>query len=1159
MGHEDESAPPAAAGAAGGVPIVAVGASAGGLRALRPFFAGFPDSPGAAFVLVLHLHPDQPSHLVEILSGYTRMPVVGVDEEMVLEADHVYAVTPGTALVVRDGSLAVVPAGERPRHPIDTLFTTLAEHGGETVAAVVLSGTGGNGIAGIRAVKEAGGAVFVQDPATAEFQDMPYAAMQTGTADRVLAPEAMGQEIVGFLAYQTGRDAARPEAATAEETGTLERVLSAVASRTGQDFRGYKTSTLLRRVRRRMGLHRIGSLTDYEALLGDSAEEADALLRDLLINVTRFFRDPGAWETLAETVVRPLVDDIATGQEVRAWVPGCATGEEAYTLAILLFEAADAAGKDIALKVFATDPAHRALDFARAGLYPHAIAEQVGPGRLSAFFTRENEGYRVGRRLREALVFAPHNVLADPPFSRMNVVSCRNLLIYLARPLQERVVALLHFSLVDGGCLFLGPAETTGTATGMFEPLSKVWRIYRRIGPTRHDLATMPHGGADMPRLAPGRLGIAERSRAALLDAMVPPSVVVDARSEVVYFHGDTDRFLRQPRGEPTRDLLGLVREGLEPAVRSALFEARQASASVELRGRMRGEPPEDVLVRAVPVRGADLPPDCVVVSFLPVPERAAPADAETPAASPEALSDALATARVEMRGLVDQLEISNQELRASNEEMISMNEELQSSNEELETSREELQSVNEELNTVNAQLQAKIEELEEKKSDLDNLMKSSEIAALFLDLNLGIRWFTPAVQTLIPVLANDVGRPIAHLVGTGDGPPIAEDAAEVLRTLQVVEREVRDAEGRFYIRRTLPYRTVDNRIDGVVITFFDITARKLTEEDLQTAKAFAESIVETVKEILIVLDERLVVVSANAAFEAHFGRSPDEAVGRPIGEALPALARAGDLVALLGTILPERGTIEDLEITFDDPAGEARTMRLTARQLDAADQILVALRDVTESRRLERRRQALVDELQHRVRNLFANIRALLMVTARRSDSVESFSRTFDERLAAMERTQDLFKEGVTGALALGDLVRSELAAHGTEDDARVALDGDEIELDRVSGQALGMVIHELATNALKHGALRAPDGRVAISWSTLGVGEDMKLLFRWRESGVGPVAQPERSGFGSELIRELVPYMLNGRAELRFLQDGVACDVEIPLGPRKPAPSRP
>ena len=686
---------------------------------------------------------------------------------------------------------------------------------------------------------------------------------------------------------------ADPAGGEATETGAqplIDQILTLLRTRTGHNFANYRRSTIQRRIQRRIGLLNIASVDAYLAELRDDPAEAAVLVKDLLINVTGFFRDAGAWSTLCELVIAPLIAQRESGAAIRAWVPGCSTGEEAYTLAMLIAEQATLAGKSFDVKIFATDAREDNLTVAREGVYPAATITGLDSTRQRRFFDASAATFRVKKDLRATVIFAPQNLLRDPPFSHLDLVTCRNLLIYLEPEAQKGVIALLHFALEQGGVLMLGNTETVGQH-GVFEPLSKKWRIFKRlavtrleivnfpvlrgrqsaVGPESHKLATFPASG----------ISTADLARRALLERFAPASVLIDAASRVVYFHGSTSAFLEQPTGEPSSDLFTMTRGRLEGTLRSAVRKARDDACDVTFDAMLplaQGESLVTVTVSPVSGQGKGF----ILVSFRP----ATPDDARVSQALPESvpheiiLRDELSAVRQELQNTIEHLENANEELKASNEEATSMNEELQSTNEELETSKEELQSVNEELVTVNSELQTKVEQLTGMQDDMKNLLDNISVGSIFLDRRLLIRRFTRDAAAVYRLVPSDVGRPLADIRCDVLDVDLLTDAQAVLDSLAPVEREVRTAGGTWYLARIKPYRTLDNVIDGVVLTFNDVTDR-VHALAMRQARDLAEAVVDTVYEPLVVLDEHLQVLTANRAFLKLFGGQADDTLGR--------------------------------------------------------------------------------------------------------------------------------------------------------------------------------------------------------------------------------------------------------------------------------------
>ncbi|VTT99032.1 mcp methyltransferase with pas pac sensor : Methylase of chemotaxis methyl-accepting protein OS=Rhizobium leguminosarum bv. trifolii WSM2012 GN=Rleg10DRAFT_2965 PE=4 SV=1: CheB_methylest: CheR_N: CheR: PAS_10 [Gemmataceae bacterium] len=756
-------------------PVVGIGASAGGLEAYTEFLRACPPDAGMAYVLVQHLPPDRESLLAEILARHTRMPVFEVADGQPVEPDRVYVIRPGRTLTLKDGCLCLGPelAARGHGRPVDDFFRSLAEEQQQRAAAVVFSGMGSNGTAGAEVVKAVGGLVVAQEPDSAKFPGMPRSLIDAHLPDYILRPSEVPEALVRYAAQPY---AAAGGPAPRDETA-LSDVLAVLRARTRHDFSGYRKPTVLRRVRRRMGLGQFATMADYVRTLRHTPAEVTALADDLLIHVTGFFRDPEAWAALTEKVIDPLAEGRADGAEVRCWVAACATGEEAYTLAMLLIEAAEARGKRFDVKVFATDMAERALGAARAGLFPNGIESEVSPERLARFFDKDDSHYRVRKDLRELVIFAPQNVLQDSPFSRLDIATCRNLLIYLEPATQRRVLSLMHFGLKEGGALMLGSSESSALADGDFVPIDKRHRIFRRVGPTRPGAVDLPALAAAVrearPRPVPGGPQppvpfAAQLVGRALLEGHTPAAVAVDAAGQLVHVHGDTSRFLTLPAGVPTLDLFALTSGQVRGAVRTALHRAADVQAPVTVRDGVLDTPEgrRRVEVGAAPLGPRGAAP-LYLVTFHDYPEPPPPGPADGDPSVTERLADELQRTRSELQGVLQEMQSSNEELKASHEEATSLNEELQSTNEEMETSKEEMQSLNEELVTVNAQLTVKMGELEVTANDLGSLLTSTDIAVLFLDPKFRIRRYTPAVRDLLDLIPSDAGRPSRTSAGS--------------------------------------------------------------------------------------------------------------------------------------------------------------------------------------------------------------------------------------------------------------------------------------------------------------------------------------------------------------------------------------------------------
>ncbi len=945
-------------------PIVGIGASAGGLDAFKKFFSAMPADSGAAFVLIQHLDPTRESLTADLVGTYTRMRVVQVEDGMRVEANRVYAIPPNTYLSIHDRALRLsAPTAPRSlRMAIDFFLRSLAEDQHEHAIGVILSGTGTDGTLGLKEIKAAGGMTMVQDPQTAQHDGMLRSAIVSGSADYVLPAEQMADALLAYAqhaAVAATNMAVLPEKAPDSLTTAVE----VLRARTKFDFSGYKKGTLRRRIQHRMSLRHFNELPKYVEVLRNDPAEVTALFKDLLINVTSFFREPAAWQILQERVIRRLVAEKETNAPLRVWIPACSTGEEAYSIAMVLIEEIQAAEKSCRLQVFASDIDAEALETARAGIYPEGIAAHVSAERLSRFFIRGEHSYQVNKELRETVVFAQQSLVSDPPFSRLDVVSCRNLFIYLEPAVQDRLIPLLHFALLEGGYLFLGSAEDIGLQADLFEVVSTKWRIYRRIGATRHDRLQFPFAAAPAstavrvrtPRL-PNPARLATLAQHLLLQRYAPACVIINRGGEILYFHGRTDDYLMQPAGVPTQDLIAQARSGLRTKLRGAIQEAIRGNQRVICPGVQvrRGNTFPRVKITVEPLNATTTDTEGLwLVSLEDQPETAAPAAAHPTAAASAADVALVHQLEYELKSTKEDLQQNIEELRAANEELMSVNEEFQSSNEELETSKEELQSLNEELTTANTQLEGKITELEAANNDLDNLLTSTNIATLFLDTQLCIRRFTPAATRLFSLIPSDIGRPFGDIAQKFTDPGLLPDTAAVLQQPITPKTEVQTHDGRWYVRQVLPYRTRDNRTEGVVITFSDVAA-----EALQEARLYAESIVDTVREPLLVLDGDLRVRSANQSFYATFHVAQEDTVGQLVYELGNRQWDIPKLRTLLEDVLPEKHVMNDFEVEPTFESIGPRIMRLNARAIDRGGDrpylILLAIEDITDRQRAQ-------------------------------------------------------------------------------------------------------------------------------------------------------------------------------------------------------------
>ena len=1148
---------------------MAIGGSAGGLGAFFSIFDSLTrlgEKPGMAFIVVLHLSPDEESHLADLLRARTKLPVTVVDSEAVVEVDHVYVLPPGKTFGDRTGALVTQPrAAGSGHHPVDDLFRSTSRLFGERSVAIVCSGTGSNGSAGLGAIREAGGCALAQDPSTAEFDEMPRRAIGTGLVDLVLPADAMVEALIrngrrlakapaseapASEAASGSGEAAQPEPEHQGSDDAFARILTLLEDRASIDFRQYKTGTLHRRIERRATLKHLEDWNLYADLLKEDAHELDALLNDLLITVTGFFRDAGAWEILARHVIEPMVRNRSHEETLRVWTAGCATDEEAYSAGISIFEAAGSSPAKFPVEIFATDKSLDALSRARAGRYPAASTRHLPEALRTRWFTEKDDVITVRPALRELMIFAPQNLIQDPPFSRADLVICRNVLIYLKPETQRKLIRLFHFSLKEGGCLFLGNAEGIGDATDLFEPVDRSSRVYRRVGPTRHDIVEFPLMRSRRPRHSSAAAKvdgtelsqqedsdtkpIAEMAMKAMVFQYAPPSVLIDEDATVLYYHGATYRFFKPPSGEATHNLLALAHDSLVPDLRRVIEVARNSGRTEAARLRIPfGERVIVLLIEATRVSEPGEPVRLLVSFHQEMTPPRTSADAEGVAEAPDYVPDdevgllraaALASTRMQ------------EELTAYNEEMTSMNEELRASNEELETSKEELQSLNEELNTVNSQLHGKVAELEERTADLNNLLGSTDVATLFLDNELGIRWFSPSATALFHLRQGDLGRPISHVVRTFVDDALEEECRQVLRTLIPVEAQVTRQDGHTFNRRISPYRTLDDRIAGVVVSLNDVTA--LTE-----ARYYAEQIVETTPVPMLVLDDDLRIRSANPAFYAAFKLTPDAAERQLIYDLEDGRWGIPELRRLLNEVLPHDHAFRDYEVEHDFGATGEKVLRFSGCRIDHMQLILLSIEDVTERRRSESRQAMLMAELGHRVKNALGVAQALASQTVRTSGSLDQFRERFSERLSAYSRSHDLLFARDWKAGELGELIRDGVGAHAGSPD-RFDIEGPRLHVPPSQALALGLILHELETNAVKYGALSNDSGRVEIRWTVDGGNVDLL----WREYDGSIVTPPEHEGFGSTLIRQLATSEFGGTAKLLHAAEGFACRLQFP-----------
>jgi two-component system CheB/CheR fusion protein len=935
--------------------VAGVGASAGGLEAFTRMLSPIARGSQLAVVLVQHLSRTHHSLLATLLAAKTALQVKEANDGAIIEPGTVYVIRPDTRMTVVDGSLRVVPrpAEKGVDAPVDRLFESLAEQYKEKAIGVVLSGSGHDGAMGARLIKAAGGIVLVQDPAEAQVDGMPRAAVTSDAADLVLPAEEIAAELMRLARHPFFNDreaeARGDELGASKESLEYRPVFQLLRRSTGVDFTHYKSPTIRRRVRRRMALHRIQELSDYVSFLQKNPAEVQSLHDDILIHVTGFFREPESFVALADVFER-IVESHPDGAPIRAWVPGCSSGEEAYSLAIALLEFLDGRN-DIQLQIFGTDVSQKMIDRARSGIYPEGALDGVSPERLRRFFVSFDGGYRVATAVRERCVFARQDITRDPPFSRLDIVLCRNLLIYLGPQLQRRAIGIFHYALNPDGFLMLGRSETIGAHADLFSVFETRWKIYRRqpgtITPRDVDfgaavvpsVATPPAGqtATSSPRARP-EWDVQGEANRLLLDRHAPPSIIVDQESRIVRSRGSTSKFLELPNGDASLDALKMVRAGLLAPLRSALLEARRSDVSVRKEAlRLRTEDGTLLVDLEVTPLGRGENRHYLVQFEAEETEReralrrsARKRSGPRPDPVVQQLEDELGATRQHLESMIQDLEAANEELQSANEEILSSNEELQSTNEELDTAREELQSTNEELSTVNDELQSRNIQLTEANSDLVNLLASVQIPIVMVSADLKIRRFTPAAERVLNLIASDVGRPIGHLKPNIRCPDLETMIRDVVEMVSAREREVSDNDGNTFILRIRPYKSVENRIDGAVLALFDVSAA------FKLARETGEAVMARLSDSALLLDSDFMVQRANRAFYSTFQTSPRETEGRIVFDLDGGSWNLVGLRALLEEVLPAQKTFEGFPAEQTFTRVGTKKLLLDARRIES-------------------------------------------------------------------------------------------------------------------------------------------------------------------------------------------------------------------------------
>ena len=1143
--------------------VVGIGASAGGLEAFTAFLENVRPDSGMTFVLVQHLSPDHDSILATILARSARIPVVEAEHDQRLEPNRVYVIPPDATLTIDNGRLVIVkPAPPRAsRRPIDSLFDSLAHDQRDNAVAIVLSGVGSDGSSGISAIKENGGLTIAQ----AEFDHhamigMPSNAEATGYVDYVLRVEDMPAKLIEyrdhltFVADRKDRDGTRTDAAE-----HLATVLSVLRNKTGHDFTRYKIKTVTRRIQRRMQVLQTDTVPGYIKQLRDNPGEPERLFRDMLIGVTEFFRDPAAFVGLAaaiDTAIAALVEQGAD-RSLRVWAPACSTGEEVYSLAITIREILEARNAHLDVQIFGTDIDDRAIEFARAGRYQRTTG--LSQERLERWFFEDGGEFSPIRSIRGMCVFSVHNLTKDPPFSRLHLISCRNLMIYMDTELQDRILRIFQYALKSDGLLFLGLSEGVSAQAALFTVRDKLAHIFQKRD-VDSAFTAIPIPALDpTPRrlVREQSLGAGDRVDRAVRAALAkhsPAFLVVDRLSNILrYSGGEIARYLEPAAGAASLSLVSNLSKGLRTVVRTALQSVMKTgeavtvhNVSVFIEGQQRSL---SVILEPVPdVSGEDL----YVVAFQdntsPTDEPSAASDGSPRGPDAAATERDLRTAREQLQSTISDLETANEEMKSSAEEYQSVNEELQSTNEELQTSKEEMQSINEELQTVNAEMMAKNDLLSNVNSDLQNLLDSTQIATIFLDENLRIKNFTPGMTEIFSLRDSDRGRPLTDIVSLLAYDDLKRDTSKVLRELTVLERELELHDRRAsFIMRVRPYRSMERVIGGVVITFVDITQRKAAEQAQIDSERRFTAIVTQAAVGVAETDLAGRFLLTNAAFEAMVERSAEELrrlVRREViaPADVEAVTARFDQAALDGKpfeteyrILRADGTtawVHDSVSVLSE--AEGRPKRLISVTLE-----------IENRKRAEDHAMLLLGELDHRVKNILAIVSSIVTQTLRSNPSPEAFATTIGGRIMAIARAHGLLTHGGAGGGGLlRDLITTELEPFRGRD---LRIEGPVVVLTPKAGLSVAMAIHELASNAAKYGSLSAPDGRLEVVWTVTG-DPDRRLRLSWVETGGPPILGPPlKRGFGTTLIERSLRYEFDATVERAFEASGMVCTFDL------------
>ena len=1175
-------------------PIVGIGASAGGLEAISELLRHIPERTGLAFVLIEHLDPSHRSNLSEILSRNAHIPVEEVREGTVVEPDHAYVIPPNTGMYIERGALHLAPRQPQvPNLPVDRFLCSLAAERQHRSIAVILSGTASDGVEGCRVIKEAGGITFAQTEASAKYSGMPQSAIDAGCVDFVLPPKEIAEKLVQIGAHPYVSTDMSPEESASYDHGELGEVLHIVSEKTGLDFSQYKPTTLQRRIQRRMALHKFSDLKDYLRYVKETPNEAEDLYRDVLITVTDFFRDASAFEVLKKNVFGPLLAERDFQSDLRIWVPGCATGEEPYSIAMALMEFISQIPHNkslMAVHIFATDVNEMSLTKARAGIYSSASVKDLTPDQLHRFFVQQDGMYHVQKSIREMCVFAKQNVAKDPPFSNLDLISCRNVLIYFGEPLQTRVIPIFHYALRPGGYLMLGGSETLGKFADQFVAVDKKYKIFQKKKDSPRLLTYFMNAGVISPEIAftpstraqSSSQSLERQFDKALLETFGPTSIVVTGEMEIVHLRGNTSEYLQPPSGQPVFNLNRMAREGLLVDLRTAIKNAKKSGNIVRRKNLeiQSDRGPIPVSVEVHPFTPSGSREQYYIIGFHDVgspPHKAKRSGARSqtirkgqqPA---DALRQELAHAKEQLQSLIEDHENTLEEYRSSSEEVLSSNEELQSLNEEMETAKEELQSTNEELRTVNEELQNRNAELVSANDDLSNLFSNVGIAALMVSNDLLVRRFTPQAQALLNLMPEDVGRRINELQPHLRDIDLAEIARQTMSSVAPHEQEIQAKDGTWYLMRVRAYKTSDQRIAGAVFAFQDID---LFKRSMDESRSYTATLIESARESIVILDGSLRVINANNSFYKKFFVKAGETEGKFTYDLGSGQWKIPRLRTLLEDVLPAHSRVDDFEVHATFPQIGEKVMLLNARRIESQTGnriILLTIEDVTELKQSEealrelsnrllniedeqRRRIArdLHDVTGQKVAALALNVRLLAKQVPNAEDN-----RTATETLELADKITSeirglsyVLHPPMLDELGLGPALREYVEGVSERTGLRIQLTIQE-ELPHLEDDItipIFRIIQECLTNVHRHSG--SPEATIELTHN----GNEIQLRVADAGRGVNrgtaePAGSPKKKlGVGIAGMKERVKHL---RGTLELLSDGngttvIAC-IPIP-----------